>query len=736
MRRKTKEILAYLAVAAISISQIQFPAMADEEPTKYTQDNGTIGENDDYDVNVANNVTNKGYIYSNEGKVSSNEGDINENHDTVTTNEDGGEISENSKDGSVGTNKGEIVANYGSVETNNGKIETNDSENEITGTVEENNGNITYNYGSVTTNETKGTIDENYGKVGTNKGLISENYGDVNTNKGEIIENSDDVTLNDSDGLIVTNEESVKTNNGEITTNGNDNSEASIEVNNGSVNTNRGLIEKNNGAIEISFGDITKNESNGTVEKNVGHIETNNGTVGTTENGTGNFNSINENNGTVHLNAGSDDRLSGPMDKELTEFFEDYEGAIIYTNNGTIVINNGYLETNSESGNVTTNDGIIQINEGIVYENTGNVETNKGLVAGNKGTVETNASGTVENYGTVDKNYAAVYNYGGTVKDNTKGIEYFHITIVEGKNLKRSDGDFTIYNQQEWLGQEGNTKTSTSVIITPANGFYIPEMKVPANVNAERQSDGSWILTFTSGTNISITLPDAKLLYQGGDDSDDDSGDSDSGSGNGASGNNGNNQNGNNLLTQSTLTVTDAMGNPVSIDLSTVLKPISDMTVAINSMSSMFSVAANDIKSFGTVDISALFATTSAESITVPVGAAVSAGTTYTVLLSNGEKLTVTCTENGQLNIPFTKGIGQLTFIICNEQQSAPVLPPVSEQTHNTIMGAEVSMAALSAGNDFVGAATEGLALASNVGADGVSSFAQMGGGTLRQETG
>ena len=58
------------------------------------------------------------------------------------------------------------------------------------------------------------------------------------------------------------------------------------------------------------------------------------------------------------------------------------------------------------------------------------------------------------------------------------------------------------------------------------------------------------------------------------------------------------------------------------------------------------------------------------------------------------------------------------------------------EQTHNTVMGAEVGMAALSAGNDFIGAATEGLALASNIGADGVSSFANMGGGSMRQETG
>ncbi len=62
--------------------------------------------------------------------------------------------------------------------------------------------------------------------------------------------------------------------------------------------------------------------------------------------------------------------------------------------------------------------------------------------------------------------------------------------------------------------------------------------------------------------------------------------------------------------------------------------------------------------------------------------------------------------------------------------------PTAREQTHNTVMGAEVGMAALSVGNDFVGVATEGLSLASNIGADGVSSFAQMGGGSMRQETG
>ena len=58
------------------------------------------------------------------------------------------------------------------------------------------------------------------------------------------------------------------------------------------------------------------------------------------------------------------------------------------------------------------------------------------------------------------------------------------------------------------------------------------------------------------------------------------------------------------------------------------------------------------------------------------------------------------------------------------------------EQTHNTVMGATASMAALSAGNDFVGAATEGLAMAGNAGADGLATYANMGGGSMNVETG
>ena len=59
-----------------------------------------------------------------------------------------------------------------------------------------------------------------------------------------------------------------------------------------------------------------------------------------------------------------------------------------------------------------------------------------------------------------------------------------------------------------------------------------------------------------------------------------------------------------------------------------------------------------------------------------------------------------------------------------------------NEATHHTVMGMTAGMAALSAGNDFIGAATEGLSLAANTGADGVSAYATFGGGSVRQETG
>ena len=57
-------------------------------------------------------------------------------------------------------------------------------------------------------------------------------------------------------------------------------------------------------------------------------------------------------------------------------------------------------------------------------------------------------------------------------------------------------------------------------------------------------------------------------------------------------------------------------------------------------------------------------------------------------------------------------------------------------RTHHAVMAAEAGMEALAAGVGFIRDATEGLSLASNIGADGVSTYAKMGGGRLRQQTG
>jgi len=56
--------------------------------------------------------------------------------------------------------------------------------------------------------------------------------------------------------------------------------------------------------------------------------------------------------------------------------------------------------------------------------------------------------------------------------------------------------------------------------------------------------------------------------------------------------------------------------------------------------------------------------------------------------------------------------------------------------THNAVMGMLAGMVVLSAGNDFIGSATEGLFLPENTDPDGLSLYAKMGGGKIRQETG
>ena len=59
-----------------------------------------------------------------------------------------------------------------------------------------------------------------------------------------------------------------------------------------------------------------------------------------------------------------------------------------------------------------------------------------------------------------------------------------------------------------------------------------------------------------------------------------------------------------------------------------------------------------------------------------------------------------------------------------------------SDGSHHPLMGMTAATAALAAGNAFIDDASRGLGLMANTGKDGVSAFAKLGGGSVRQETG
>jgi len=60
----------------------------------------------------------------------------------------------------------------------------------------------------------------------------------------------------------------------------------------------------------------------------------------------------------------------------------------------------------------------------------------------------------------------------------------------------------------------------------------------------------------------------------------------------------------------------------------------------------------------------------------------------------------------------------------------------VSEQTHKAVMAAEANMALLKTGNEYVGKVMDGLSDIANMGRDGISTMAAIGGGASRYETG
>ena len=131
-------------------------------------------------------------------------------------------------------------------------------------------------------------------------------------------------------------------------------------------------------------------------------------------------------------------------------------------------------------------------------------------------------------------------------------------------------------------------------------------------------------------------------------------------------------------------------------------------------------------------------ATVGAEDVTFTGVKSLAVNDTMTFLdQSKTDKKATSVTENSDFTLGMSvEGTG--TVSLDDKQNVVYKVKSVraSEQTHNTLMGAEAAMTLLSVGNDFIGAATEGLGLLENMGYDGVSTFAKLGGGKLRQETG
>jgi len=71
-----------------------------------------------------------------------------------------------------------------------------------------------------------------------------------------------------------------------------------------------------------------------------------------------------------------------------------------------------------------------------------------------------------------------------------------------------------------------------------------------------------------------------------------------------------------------------------------------------------------NVKGAGVVTFNNLFTDSMTDTINVPVTSQDVSGNTYTVVFSNGQQLTIPCTMDGVLNIPFDKTADGVTFII------------------------------------------------------------------------
>ena len=109
----------------------------------------------------------------------------------------------------------------------------------------------------------------------------------------------------------------------------------------------------------------------------------------------------------------------------------------------------------------------------------------------------------------------------------------------------------------------------------------------------------------------------------------------------------------------------DAFGNTISSDISSVLTPVDRLTAINNFMEKNApTMGLDNFKGAGVVSLSSYFTGSATDTVSVPVVSDVVSGQTYTVVFSDGTTMTVPCSMNGVLNIPFTKSAEGLTFII------------------------------------------------------------------------
>ena len=132
-------------------------------------------------------------------------------------------------------------------------------------------------------------------------------------------------------------------------------------------------------------------------------------------------------------------------------------------------------------------------------------------------------------------------------------------------------------------------------------------------------------------------------------------------------------------------------------------------------------------------------ATVSASNIAFSGATKVSKGDTMTLLdQSSAANKAATVTEASEYTMGTAlTGTGKVT----KDATTGNVLYEIesvglSEQTHNTVMASEAGMVAINAGNDFINSATEKMFRKENIGADGVYSYAKLGGSSIEQETG